>query len=56
MNISNFTNVMSLPGIYGASTQALSYNFVMTGLYDQASDHRIVHKTIDCHCGLSLLH
>lgn len=34
MNISHFTNVMSLSGIYGAFTRALSYNFVMTGLYD----------------------
>lgn len=56
MNISHFTNVMSLSGIYRAFTGAFSYNFVMTSLYDQASDHRIVHKAIDCHCGLSLLH
>lgn len=47
MNISHFTNVMSLSGIYGAFTRALSYNFVMTSLCDQASDHRIVHEAID---------
>lgn len=59
MFISQFTNVMSLSGIYGAFTRALSYNFVVTALYNQASDHQIVHKAIDClslsHC-LSLLH
>lgn len=47
---------MSLSGIYGAFSRALSYNFVVTSLYEQASDHQIGHKAIDCHCGLSLLH
>lgn len=34
-NISHFTNVMSLSGIYGAYSRAWSYNFVMTSLHDK---------------------
>lgn len=54
-NISHFTNEMSLSGISGPFTRALSYNFVMTVLYSQASGCRIARKAPDCHGGVSLL-